>query len=94
MKKVFHKLRDYVLALLTLMAMSASCGGLNTLNNLHFTEEGKLIQKPSFAKLDYNSDIHFYIESSLFLFSVVHLRTQPFSVDKAQIRHFPEDTQQ
>lgn len=64
MKKVFHKLRDYALALLALMTMSACCGGLNTLNDSHFTEEGKLIQNPSFAKLDYNSVIHFYIESS------------------------------
>ncbi len=64
MKKFFHKLCDFALALLALMTMSACCGGLNTLNNLHFTEEGKLIQKPSFAKLDYNSVIHFYIESS------------------------------
>lgn len=64
MKKFFHKLCDFALALLALMTMSACCGGLNTLNNPHFTEEGKLIQKPSFAKLDYNSVIHFYIESS------------------------------
>lgn len=64
MKKVFHKLRDYVLALLALMTMSACCGGLNTLKNPHFTEKGELIQNPSFAKLDYNSVIHFYIESS------------------------------
>lgn len=64
MKKVFHKLRDYALALLALMTISACCDSLNTLNDPHFTEEGKLIQKPSFAKLDYNSDIHFYIESS------------------------------
>lgn len=64
MKKFFHKLCDFALALLALMTMSACCGGLNTLNNLHFTEEGKLILKPSFAKLDYNSVIHFYIESS------------------------------
>ena len=33
MKKVFHKLRDYVLALLTLMAMSACSESLNTLGN-------------------------------------------------------------
>ena len=64
MKKVFHKLRDYVLALLTLMAMSACSESLNTLGNSHFTKEGELIKKPSFAKLDYNSVIHFYIESS------------------------------
>lgn len=64
MKKVFHKLRDYALALLALMTISACCDSLNTLYDPHFTEEGKLIQKPSFAKLDYNSDIHFYIESS------------------------------
>lgn len=64
MKKFFHKLCDFALALLALMTMSACCGGLNTLNNPHFTEEGKLIRKPSFAKLDYNSVIHFYIESS------------------------------
>ena len=64
MKKVFHKLRDYALALLALMTISACCDSLNTLNDPHFTEEGKLIQKPSFAKLDYNSVIHFYIESS------------------------------
>lgn len=64
MKKVFHKLRDYALALLALMTMSACTGGLNTLNNPHFTEKGELIQNPSFAKLDYNSVIHFYIESS------------------------------
>ena len=63
MKKVFHKLRDYVLALLALMTISA-CDSLNTLNDPHFTEEGTLIKKPSFAKLDYNSVIHFYIESS------------------------------
>ena len=64
MKKFFHKLCDFALALLALMTMSACCGGLNTLNDPHFTEEGTLIKKPSFAKLDYNSDIHFYIESS------------------------------
>ena len=64
MKKFFHKLCDFALALLALMTMSACCGGLNTLNDRHFTEEGTLIKKPSFAKLDYNSDIHFYIESS------------------------------
>lgn len=64
MKKVFHKLRDYALALLALMTISACCDSLNTLYDPHFTEEGKLIQKPSFAKLDYNSDIYFYIESS------------------------------
>lgn len=46
------------------MTMSACCGGLNTLNDPHFTEEGTLIKKPSFAKLDYNSVIHFYVESS------------------------------
>ena len=43
MKKVFHKLRDYVLALLTLMAMSACSESLNTLGNSHFTKEGDLI---------------------------------------------------
>lgn len=64
MKKVFHKLRDYALALLALMTISACCDSLNTLNDLHFTGEGTLIKKPSFAKLDYNSVIHFYIESS------------------------------
>lgn len=64
MKKVFHKLRDYALALLALMTISACCDSLNTLADPHFTEEGKLIQNPSFAKLDYNSVIHFYIESS------------------------------
>ena len=64
MKKVFHKLRDYVLALLALMTISACNDNLNTQNNLHFTEKGELIQNPSFAKLDYNSVIHFYIESS------------------------------
>ena len=64
MKKVFHKLRDYVLALLALMTISACCDNLNTLNDPHFTGKGTLIKKPSFAKLDYNSDIHFYIESS------------------------------
>lgn len=62
MKKVFHKLRDYVLALLALMTISAC--SLNTLKDPHFTEGGMLIKKPSFAKLDYNSVIHFYIESS------------------------------
>lgn len=64
MKKVFHKLRDYALALLALMTISACCDSLNTLNDPHFTGEGTLIKKPSFAKLDYNSVIHFYIESS------------------------------
>ena len=64
MKKFFHKLCDFALALLALMTMSACCGGLNTLNDPHFTEEGTLIKKPSFAKLDYNSVIHFYVESS------------------------------
>ena len=64
MKKFFHKLCDFALALLALMTMSACCGGLNTLNDRHFTEEGTLIKKPSFAKLDYNSVIHFYVESS------------------------------
>ena len=64
MKKFFHKLCDFALALLALMTMSACCGGLNTLNDPHFTEEGTLIKKPSFAKLDYNSFIHFYVESS------------------------------
>lgn len=64
MKKVFHKLRDYALALLALMTISACCDSLNTLKNPHFTGEGTLIKKPSFAKLDYNSVIHFYIESS------------------------------
>lgn len=64
MKKVFHKLRDYVLALLALMTISACSDSLNTLGDPHFTEGGTLIKKPSFAKLDYNSDIHFYIESS------------------------------
>ena len=52
MKKVFHKLRDYVLALLALMTISACCDNLNTLTDPHFTEEGTLIKKPSFAKLD------------------------------------------
>ena len=55
MKKVFHKLRDYALALLALMTISACCESLNTLGNSHFTKEGELIKKPSFAKLDYNS---------------------------------------
>lgn len=64
MKKFFHKLCDFALALLALMTMSACCGGLNTLNDPHFTEEGTLIKKPFFAKLDYNSVIHFYVESS------------------------------
>lgn len=64
MKKVFHKLRDYVLALLVLMTISACNDNLNTQNNPHFTKKGELIQNPSFAKLDYNSVIHFYIESS------------------------------
>lgn len=64
MKKVFHKLRDYALALLALMTISACCDSLNTLNDPHFTGEGTLIKRPSFAKLDYNSVIHFYIESS------------------------------
>ena len=64
MKKVFHKLRDYALALLALMTISACCDSLNTLADPHFTGEGTLIKKPSFAKLDYNSVIHFYIESS------------------------------
>ena len=64
MKKFFHKLCDFALALLALMTMSACCGGLNTLNDPHFTEEGTLIKKPSFAKLDYNSVIHFYVEYS------------------------------
>lgn len=46
------------------MTISACCDSLNTLNDPHFTGEGTLIKKPSFAKLDYNSVIHFYIESS------------------------------
>lgn len=40
MKKVFHKLRDYALALLALMTISACCESLNTLGNSHFTKEG------------------------------------------------------
>lgn len=64
MKKVFHKLREYVLALLALMTISACSDSLNTLGDPHFKEEGTLVKKPSFAKLDYNSVIHFYIESS------------------------------
>ena len=46
MKKVFHKLREYVLALLALMTISA-CDSLNTLGDPHFTKEGDLIKKPS-----------------------------------------------
>ena len=44
MKKVFHKLRDYVLALLVLMTISACCDKLNTLNDPHFTGKGTLIR--------------------------------------------------
>ena len=80
MKKVFHKLRDYVLALLALMTISACRDSLNTLYDPHFTEEGTLVKKPSFAKLDYNSIIHFYIESSGSMngfFMLIHI---PFAV--------------
>lgn len=51
MKKVFHKLRDYVLALLALMTISACSDSLNTLNDPHFTEEGTLVKKPSLQSL-------------------------------------------
>ena len=64
MKKFFHKLCDFALALLALMTISACSDSLNTLGDPHFKEEGTLVKKPSFAKLDYNSVIHFYIESS------------------------------
>lgn len=50
MKKVFHKLRDYVLALLTLMAMSACSESLNTLGNSHFTKEGGANKETFFCK--------------------------------------------
>ena len=46
------------------IVMFSACSNLNSLNDSHFTEDGKLMVKPVFAKLDYNSVIHFYVESS------------------------------
>lgn len=50
--------------LLILMAIGACSSTLNTLGDSHFTEEGTLVEKPTFAKLDYNSAVQFYVESS------------------------------
>lgn len=64
MENVCHKICVYFLTLLTLMAVSACRSTLNTLGDSHFTEEGTLVEKPTFAKLDYNSAVQFYVESS------------------------------
>lgn len=64
MKKCFHKIKSYAFALIALVTMGACDGVLNTMRDSHFTEEGNLVGKQTFAKLDYASTIHFCVESS------------------------------
>lgn len=64
MKKISHKLSVCSFALLALMTMGACGGNLNPMQNPHFTESGELQGKQTYAKLDYDSNIHFYVESS------------------------------
>ncbi len=64
MKKCFRKFKCYAFALIALLTMGACRGVLNTMQEPHFTEDGNLVGKPIFAKLDYASTIHFYVESS------------------------------
>lgn len=64
MKRNFHKLCVCSIVLLVLMTFGACGDCLNTLSDSHFTEGGELVSKPVFAKLDYNSAVHFYVESS------------------------------
>ncbi len=64
MKKITNKLSVYSLALLALMTMGACGGTLNSMQNPHFTDSGELQGKQTYAKLDYDSNIHFYVESS------------------------------
>lgn len=64
MKKCFHNLKSYAFALIALVTMGACHCALNTLQDPRFSEDGKLVGKQSFAKLDYVSTIHFCVESS------------------------------
>lgn len=64
MKKKSHKLAIYSFALLALMTMGACGGNLNPMQDPHFTESGELQDKQTYAKLDYDTNIHFYVESS------------------------------
>lgn len=64
MENLFHKICVCFFALFVLIAVCACSSTLNTLGDSHFTEEGNLVDKPSFAKLDYNSAVRFYVESS------------------------------
>ncbi len=64
MKKLSHNLGLCSIALLALMTMGACGVNLNPMQNPHFTDSGELLGKQTYAKLDYNSTIHFYVESS------------------------------
>ena len=54
----------YSFAFLALMTIGACGGNLNSMQNPHFTQSGELQDKQTSAKLDYDSNIHFYVESS------------------------------
>lgn len=70
------------------------------LNGRERAEAGKIIDTEASDKENGRSRIrlffviHFYIELSLFLCLVAHSYFRAFLVNKAQIRHFLEDTQQ
>lgn len=64
MENVYRKTGVYSLTLLILMVVGACSSALNTLGDRHFTKDGTLVEKPTFAKLDYDSAVKFYVESS------------------------------
>lgn len=64
MNRISRNVSIFSFAFLALMTMESCGGGLNTMNDSHFTESGELLTKQSYAKLDYSSNISFYVESS------------------------------
>lgn len=64
MNRFSRKVSFFSFAFLALMTMEACGGGLNTMNDSHFSVDGDLLTKQSYAKLDYSSNISFYVESS------------------------------
>lgn len=64
MNRKYHKIGICSFAFLALLTMGACGGNLNTMQDQHFSESGELLTKQSYAKLDYSSNISFYVESS------------------------------
>lgn len=64
MNRISRNVSIFSFAFLALMTMESCGGGLNTMNDSHFSASGELLAKQSYAKLDYSSNISFYVESS------------------------------